>query len=62
MVVSLAGLALTNNPVFISLALGVIFVVLVAIVGSLTFLPAVLSVLGDNVNRLRVPAPGEGQR
>ena len=57
-VVSLAGLALTDNPVFISLALGVIFVVLVAIVGSLTFLPAVLSVLGDNVNRLRVPLLG----
>ena len=57
-VVSLTGMALTNNPVFISLALGVIFVVLIAIVGSLTFLPAVLSVLGDNVNRLRVPLLG----
>ena len=56
--VSLAGLALTNNPAFISVALGVIFVVLIAIVGSLTFLPAVLSVLGDNVNRLRVPILG----
>jgi uncharacterized membrane protein YdfJ with MMPL/SSD domain len=55
---SLAGLALTNNPVFTSLGLGVIFVVLVAIVGSLTFLPAILSVLGDNVNRLRVPILG----
>jgi RND superfamily putative drug exporter len=33
-------------------------VVLIAIVGSLTFLPAVLSVLGDNVNRLRVPLLG----
>ncbi|MCH8911536.1 MAG: MMPL family transporter, partial [Chloroflexi bacterium] len=55
---SLAGLALTNNPFFISLGLGVITVVFVAIVGSLTFLPAVLSVLGDNVNRLRVPLLG----
>ena len=57
-VVSLAGMALTDNPVFISMALGVIFVVLVAMVGSLTFLPAVLSVLGDNLNRLRVPLLG----
>ena len=57
-VLSLAGLALTNNPVFISIGLGSIFVVLIAIVGSLTFLPAVLSVLGDNVNRLRVPILG----
>ena len=57
-VLSLAALALTNNPVFISIALGAIFVVLIAIVGSLTFLPALLSVLGDNVNRLRVPVLG----
>ena len=55
---SLAALSLTNNPVFISLGLGVTSVVFIAIVGSLTFLPAVLSVLGDNVNRLRVPLLG----
>ncbi len=57
-VLSLAALALTNNPVFISIAMGAIFVVLIAIIGSLTFLPALLSVLGDNVNRLRVPVLG----
>ena len=57
-VVSMAGMALTDNPVFIFMAVGVILVVLAAIVGSLTFLPAVLSVLGDNVNRLRVPILG----
>ena len=55
---SLAALALTNNPVFISLGLGVTSVVFIAVVGSLTFLPAVLSVLGDNVNRLKVPILG----
>ena len=55
---SLSAMALTDNPVFISLGLGVISVVLIAIVGSLTFLPAILSVLGDNVNRLRVPLLG----
>ncbi len=58
-VLSLAGLVMTNNPVFISMSMGVIAVVLVAIVGSLTFLPAILSVLGDNVNRLRVPFLGQ---
>ena len=57
-VLSLAALALTNNPVFISIGLGVVLVVLMAIVGSLTFLPALLSVLEDNVNRLRVPFLG----
>ena len=61
-VISLAGLALTNNPVFISLALGVIFVVLVAIVGSLTFLPALLSVLGRQREQAAGPAPGADQR
>ena len=57
-VVSLAGLMLTDHPIFVSLALGAILVVLVTIVASLTFLPAVLSVLGDNINRLRVPILG----
>ena len=54
-VISLLGLMLTNHPIFISLGMGAIFVVLVTIAGSITFLPAVLGLLGDNVNRLRVP-------
>ncbi len=58
---SLASLALTNNPIFIFLGVGVVAVVFIAIVGSLTFLPAVLSVLGDNVNRLRVPFLGRAK-
>ena len=57
-VVSLAGLMLTDHPIFVSLALGAILVVLVTIVASITFLPAVLGVLGDNINRLRVPTSG----
>ena len=57
---SLAGLTLTYNPIFISLALGAIFVVTIAVIASLTLLPALLSVLGDNVNRLRVPFFGQG--
>ena len=54
-VVSLAGLILVNNPIFISLSIASIIVVLLAVVGSLTLLPAMLAVLGDNVNRLRLP-------
>jgi RND superfamily putative drug exporter len=61
---SLSGLALTNNAIFISLALGAILVVTIAIVGSLTTLPAVLAILGDNINRLQIPflsrANGDG--
>ncbi len=60
-VLSLVGLMLTQNPIFISLALGAVLVVLLAIVGSLTLLPAILSVLGDNINRLRIPFPGRGR-
>ena len=56
-VVSLAGLLLTNNPIFIfiSMSIAAIIVVLLAVVGSMTLLPAMLFVLGDNVNRLRLP-------
>jgi uncharacterized membrane protein YdfJ with MMPL/SSD domain len=53
--VSLAGLTLTTHPIFVSLALGAMLVVFVAIVGSLTFLPASLAIIGDGVNRFRVP-------
>ena len=57
-VLSLVGLTLTNSALFISISLGFIIVVLLAILGSLTLLPAMLSVLGDNVNRLRLPIIG----
>ena len=57
-ILSLAGLMLTSDATFISLALGAILVVAIAVVGSLTLLPALLSILGDNVNRLRIPVLG----
>ncbi|HEX7223020.1 MAG TPA: MMPL family transporter [Candidatus Limnocylindrales bacterium] len=56
--ISIAGLFLLDDPLFRSMAIGTIAVVLVAVVGSLTFLPAVLAILGDNVNRLRIPILG----
>ena len=61
-VLSLSGLMLTDNPIFISLSLAAIIVVALAIVGSLTLLPALLSALGDNVNRLRLPIIGRDSR
>ena len=54
-IVAMAGMFLTGDATFASLGLATILVVAVAVVGSLTVLPAVLSTLGDNVNRLRVP-------
>jgi uncharacterized membrane protein YdfJ with MMPL/SSD domain len=52
--IALAGLLFTGFGVFTSMALGAILVVLIAVVGSLTVLPAVLALLGDRVNRGRL--------
>ncbi len=55
---SLAGLAFTQSPIFISMAIGIIIVVLLAMTASLTLLPAMLAVLGDKVDALRLPFIG----
>jgi uncharacterized membrane protein YdfJ with MMPL/SSD domain len=52
---SIGGLFLLNDNLFRSMAIGTISVVLIAVVGSLTFLPATLAILGDNLDRLRLP-------
>jgi uncharacterized membrane protein YdfJ with MMPL/SSD domain len=52
---SIGGLFLLHDNLFRSMAVGTIAVVLIAVIGSLTFLPATLAILGDNVDRLRVP-------
>jgi RND superfamily putative drug exporter len=54
-IVAMAGMFLTGDAVFASLALATILVVAVAVLGSLTVLPALLSKLGDKVDRGRVP-------
>jgi RND superfamily putative drug exporter len=56
--VSIGGLFLLDDVLFRSMAVGTIGVVLVAVIGSLTFLPATLAILGDGVNRLRLPILG----
>ena len=53
--ISIAGLFLIDVSLFRSMAVGTIGVIFVAIVGSLTFLPATLAILGDRVNKGRVP-------
>src|ERR687892_239555 len=53
-VLALLGLLIVPNTIFRSLASGAIFVVLVAVAASMTLLPAILSLLGDRVNKLRV--------
>ena len=54
-IISMAGLFLAQDAVFSSLAVGSIMVVAVAVVGSLTVLPAILAKLGRWVDRPRVP-------
>ena len=57
--VAMAGMFLTGDKTFSSLAAATILVVAVAVLGSLTVLPALLSRLGDKVDRGRVPSsPG----
>jgi RND superfamily putative drug exporter len=48
--ISLAGLVTLGVSLFTSMAIGTISVVLVSVIGSLTFLPATLAILGDRVN------------
>jgi RND superfamily putative drug exporter len=56
--IALAGLFLTGIDVFSGVAVGTILVVGVAMLGSLTFLPAILSLLGTWTERGRIPFLG----
>ena len=56
--VAMAGMYLGGISNFSSFATGTIMVVAVAVIGSLTVLPALLSKLGDKVDRGRVPLVG----
>ncbi|WP_245736543.1 MMPL family transporter [Micromonospora pattaloongensis] len=54
---ALASLLIFPQPFLRSMALGGVAAVLVAMLASLTVLPAVLAVLGHRVDALRVPVP-----
>src|SRR6266536_6611058 len=54
-VIALTGMLLVPSNVMKSLALGAISVGIVSVLAALTLLPALLSLLGDRVNALRVP-------
>jgi uncharacterized membrane protein YdfJ with MMPL/SSD domain len=53
--VAMAGMFLTGDAEFASFGVATMTVVAMAMLGSLTVLPALLSKLGDNVDRARVP-------
>ncbi|HSD81968.1 MAG TPA: MMPL family transporter, partial [Solirubrobacteraceae bacterium] len=55
---AMAGMYFTGDKTFESYATGGIIVVAIAVIGSLTVLPAILSKLGDKVMKGRVPIIG----
>src|SRR5215218_3766740 len=52
---AMAGMFLTGDEIFASFGVATILVVAIAMLGSLTVLPALLSRLGDRVDRIRIP-------
>jgi uncharacterized membrane protein YdfJ with MMPL/SSD domain len=54
-IVSLAGLFLSGNGIFYGMATATIIVVAVAVLGSVTVLPALLSLLGHRIDKGRLP-------
>jgi RND superfamily putative drug exporter len=61
-IVALAGMLLSGSQVFIGFSLATMTVVAVAMLGSLTVLPALVSKLGDRVEKERLPLLGRLRR
>jgi len=57
-VLAMFGMILVPDTILRSLALGAILVGIVSVLAALTLLPAVLSLLGDRVNAVRIPVIG----
>ncbi len=57
--VALVGLFLVPTNVLRSLAAGAVIVGIVSVIAALTLLPAMLSLIGDHVNSLRLPFVGK---
>jgi uncharacterized membrane protein YdfJ with MMPL/SSD domain len=61
-IVAMAGMLISGDKSFISIAEGAIIVVAVAMFASLTVLPAMLAWLGDRVEKGRIPLLGRRRR
>ena len=61
-ILALAGMLILPNTLFRALGIGAILVVFVAVLASMTLLPAVLSLLGDRIESLRVRRRGSLDR
>jgi putative drug exporter of the RND superfamily len=53
-IVALMGMLLLPNTIYRSIGLGAILVVVIAVAASLTLLPAVLALMGDKIDALRI--------
>jgi RND superfamily putative drug exporter len=53
--IAMAGMLFTGNAVFTSIAVGAMLMVAVALIGSLSILPALLGKLGHRVDKGRIP-------
>jgi uncharacterized membrane protein YdfJ with MMPL/SSD domain len=53
--IAMAGMLFTGNAVFTSIAVGAMLMVAVALIGSLSILPALLAKLGHRIDRGRIP-------
>jgi RND superfamily putative drug exporter len=60
-IAAMAGMLLTGNAIFISMGIATIMVIALAVIGSLTVLPAVLAALGDKIEKVRIPFLGKRQ-
>ncbi len=60
--IAMAGMLLAGDPTFTSFSIATMIVVAVAMIGSLTVLPALLAVLGDRVEKGRIPLLGRLRR
>ena len=58
-VIALLGMLMVPFNIFIGLGIGAILVVIASVLAALTLLPAVLSLLGDSINRLAIPWVGQ---
>src|ERR671934_1235651 len=56
--VAMAGMFFAGTKIFTSIAIGTMFVVLASVIGSVTVLAALLSKLGDRVDKGRIPLIG----
>jgi RND superfamily putative drug exporter len=56
--VALVGMLLVPDNIMRSLAVGAILVAVVSVLSALTLLPAILGLLGDRINAVRVPFVG----